>query len=624
MRTSVLAALSALLLLPACWSQWDNGEQEDTGLNQPPPMGDDDDTPPEDTDEDGIPDDVEGEEDPDGDGIPNDEDTDSDGDGIPDSVEGNGDSDGDGIPDYLDLDSDGDGIPDSVEGSGDTDGDGIPDYLDDDSDGDGIPDSQEGWDDIDGDGIPNFQDTDSDGDGIPDGEDDDYDGDGIPNDVEGDVDSDGDGIPDWLDPDSDNDGIPDAEETETDPTNPDTDGDGWTDLQEQLCGSDPNDPLDFCQGQSIPIPAYATSSVTVTYDTQVQLGDVMFILDETGSMQGTLDDMADRFIEVVDDISLVIPDLTFGVASYDDYNFGDMGSGDDKPFKRRQQQTDDINAVQNALGALAAGGGDDWPESTLEALYQAATGFGYDQNCNGSFDASTDVRPFNTLPVDAFGGGTPGEYNASVSGTGNLGGNGFRQGAVPILVYATDADVRNAFPPYNQGPHGTGIPDCALDAATPFLTDALDAIDARTIGVPAGTTDAQAAMEVIAEATDSWFDTNGNGVPDPGEHMVYPSASYDVVDQVVNGITEFTSNVTYDLTMEATDPDGAIVDVDPPVYVNVPALNTVTFTLTLEPTPDELASMFSDTVYVVPTTLYGDGSVILAQWDLVFVVSVTP
>ena len=88
-------------------------------------------------------------------------DLDDDNDGIPDDVEGNGllDTDGDGIPDSLDLDSDNDGLPDVAEGGngefdldgdgrmdGGVDADGIP--LDasgnvTDSDGDGIPDSQE-------------------------------------------------------------------------------------------------------------------------------------------------------------------------------------------------------------------------------------------------------------------------------------------------------------------------------------------------------------------------------------------------------------------------------------------------------------------------------------------------
>lgn len=63
---------------------------------------------------------------------------DSDADGIPDEVEGFDDTDEDGVVNYLDLDSDGDMIPDSSEGTGDSDGDGIPNYLDDNSDGDGI------------------------------------------------------------------------------------------------------------------------------------------------------------------------------------------------------------------------------------------------------------------------------------------------------------------------------------------------------------------------------------------------------------------------------------------------------------------------------------------------------
>ena len=79
---------------------------------------------------------------------------DSDKDGIPDEVEGCGppplDTDNDGIPDYMDLDSDNDGVPDAIEGAGDADGDGTPNYLDNDSDNDGVNDGDE---DINGDGL---------------------------------------------------------------------------------------------------------------------------------------------------------------------------------------------------------------------------------------------------------------------------------------------------------------------------------------------------------------------------------------------------------------------------------------------------------------------------------------
>ncbi len=549
---------------------------------------------------------------------------DADGDGIPDGVEGNGDADGDGVPNHEDLDSDGDGIPDSVEGQGDTDGDGIPDFLDTDSDNDGVPDSEEGIGDVDGDGIPNYLDTDSDGDGIPDGQDDDMDGDGIPDDVEGNGDADGDGVSDSSDQDSDNDGISDEDEVAngTDPTNPDTDGDGWSDLAEDACGTDPLDPQDFCDGFQGQIPAQMVTDVVVTYDTQIQQGDVMFLLDETGSMQGTLDDVATNFATVAAQINSLIPDLTFGVASFDDYNFGEMGEPGDLPYKKQMQQTTNLGAAQGALAALQAGGGEDWSESTVEALYQAATGFGYDQDCDGVYDADTDVLPGSTSPVSAFGTGATSTYNPAIPGTGTLGGNGFREGAVPILVYTTDATVRNALPPYGEGPKGNTPPaGCAQDAAAPMLEAALADIDAKAIGVAANTTDPIPAMEMIATWTDSWLDLNGDGTMQTSELMVYSSADSTIVTQVVDAIEEFTTNVTYDLTLVTEDPSETIVSVVPASYTNVPALNTVTFTLSLAPDEASGVSMFSDTVYVVPTTLYGDGSVVLAQWDLIFTVT---
>ncbi|MGE0787815.1 MAG: hypothetical protein AB7S26_19225 [Sandaracinaceae bacterium] len=203
---------------------------------------------------------------------------DSDGDGISDLDEGREtrrDSDDDRVPDYLDLDSDDNGIPDEIEGTRDWDLDGTPDYADLDDDGDLVSDakeiagSPETPPDSDLDGAPNFRDVDSDNDRIMDGdefgadsdrdglfdhEDLDSDGDGILDvDEAGDddvfsppVDTDGDAIPDFRDDDSDNDGLSDAEELAlgTDPRLADTDGDGVADLIEFAAGSDPTDPDD--------------------------------------------------------------------------------------------------------------------------------------------------------------------------------------------------------------------------------------------------------------------------------------------------------------------------------------------------------------------------------------------
>lgn len=234
------------------------------------------------------------------------------------------------------------------------------------------------------------------------------------------------------------------------------------------------------------------------------------------------------------------------------------------------------------------------------------------------------MLPFISRLSDPFGGGAGSSYDPSVAGTGDRDGNGFREGAVPILAYATDVTVRNAFPPYDQGPNGSSMMAGCMDAAAAMLGPPIDAIDAWVIGVPVGTTDAVPAMEQIAQSTGSYLDLNGNGIPDPAEWMVYPSTSYAVVDQVVTAIEDLTLYATCDVTLEATDPDGAVVLVDPTAYDDIPALNTVTFTLTLEPDGAERVSMWSDTVLVVSTELLGDGTIPLATLDLVLAVTAPP
>lgn len=242
-----------------------------------------------DSDDDGIPDAVEGIGDTDGDGIPDYMDPDSDNDGIPDSEEENRipplsgiDSDGDGIDDVLDVDQtggtddNGNGVDDAFEPS-DLDGDGVPDYLDSDSDADGIADVIEGNVDTDNDGVPDYRDDDSDNDGIPDALEDDLspaltgrdsDADGIDDALDVDEtggldgdndgiddarepsDSDGDGVADFQDRDSDNDGIPDAIEANDVPGGPgvDSDGDGVADYRDP--DSDNDGISDLAEGQT--------------------------------------------------------------------------------------------------------------------------------------------------------------------------------------------------------------------------------------------------------------------------------------------------------------------------------------------------------------------------------------
>ncbi len=236
-----------------------------------------------DSDDDGVPDTIEGTADWDGDGIPNYRDHDSDNDGLSDDMESlitRGDLDGDGIDNTFDVDlaeendgsgedNDKDGVDDAWEalGSADSDGDGVANMYDLDSDNDGIPDYFElGHDaanfdgDFDSDGFPDFVDLDADDDGIGDAieasiltgvdtnndsfidvyfngdieyrkwsgigvtTDDDSDRDGVHDAIEGSTDTDKDGVLDFLDQDSDNDGIPDFVEAQSPVADSDFDG----------------------------------------------------------------------------------------------------------------------------------------------------------------------------------------------------------------------------------------------------------------------------------------------------------------------------------------------------------------------------------------------------------------
>jgi len=315
----------------------------DGGNTGPPPAPD------RDSDEDTIPDLVEGwllAIDSDGDGEPNYEDRDSDGDSLPDAIEAGDDdletppvdSDADGTPDFLDDDSDGNGFPDRIEGDGDADADGIPDFADLDDDDDRIPDADEIGDgafprDTDGDGIPDFRDIDSDADsisdrdeytldtdedGIPDALDNDSDADGISDAAEaGDasvetppVDTDLDTIPDYRDLDSDNDGLSDALEHEAGSSSivDDTDGDGVSDLIEVGAGTDPADLNDNPQarGDFVFVMPYRDAPVperdTLHFRTNISRADVYFLFDTTGSMSGEITAMRSRVEEVIDNI----------------------------------------------------------------------------------------------------------------------------------------------------------------------------------------------------------------------------------------------------------------------------------------------------------------------------------
>jgi hypothetical protein len=460
-----------------------------------------------DSDGDSMPDALEGQtkflgctapQDTDGDGTPDFQDKDSDNNGLADRNEvypdgsaydaskaapNPADSDGDGIPDYADPDNDNDALPDTVElvngVAVDTDGDGIPDLDDLDSDGDGIADTYEGLADPDGDGVPAFRDLDSDGDGIPDK------CEAGPNHMLADAppDHDNDGKYDFLDVDSDNDGIPDGVEDanhncvldlgETDPYDADTDDDGASDLVEILLGSDPRN------GTQTPgslgkyyfvLPYLDTPSPVqnlVPLKTNVNQGDVAFIVDTTATMGGEIQNLKSGLSGIIQALYGSIPDLAVGIAGHDDFPTGNYGAQSvDLPFYVAGPKgfvskvlLDNLGAVQ----ALNVHDGGDFPESQIAAYHRALT----------------DQFLIWDTGLESPTGVTVGTY----------GSMHFRSGALPIIVGITDASFHNGrramSPATIHDPYSfNGTPPFPSPTMDDLVTQ-MNAVGARYLGLSA-------------------------------------------------------------------------------------------------------------------------------------------
>ena len=531
---------------------------------------------PGDTDGDGISDVDEGQAagtDTDGDGTPDWQDDDSDGDGIPDYREAGDadpgtrpvDSDSDGTPDFRDTDSDNNGRPDGVDGAGDLDGDGIGDFADLDDDGDYINDVFEIGDDpaapvdTDGDGMPDFRDTDSDNDTILDGPEGttDYDDDGVGNwrdtDSDGDCrpdqvesggvnpprDTDLDGRPDFIDRDSDDDGIPDATEdancngvrdgSETDAGNGDTDGDGVSDLVEGAAGTNPNNPSDNPQANGdfvfvVPYQAPPTPMEDdLDFTSRLQQVDLYVILDRSGSMTTEFSAVRNNLGTVIRNLTCppagtgnpatCIPDLWAGAGTV-----GYSGSGADT-FRNHV----DISINPNVSGLPGTEPGGCCNEPLNFSVHSAITG-------NGTATATgcglSGVNPRTTCA------GSP----AANAGYQTFGYPCFRQGALPVVLLATD-----------EPPLGAGDTNKCPDWNS-IVRPAMTARSAKLVGVvgdsPSGTT--QADLQQMARDTGAVDSTNN-------QPLVFNGSGSTAATAIENGIRTLANNIPLDMGARTED-----------------------------------------------------------------------
>jgi len=473
------------------------------------------------------------------DGTPDFRDLDSDDNGISDMVEGTSDVDGDTRPAFRDFDNDEDGLDDRTEIGGDpamprdTDGDGTPDYNSIDSDGDTISDLVEGLVDTDGDGTEDIFDLDTDGDGFSDSEEaGDADVSTPP------IDTDLDGTPDFRDPDSDADGLSDAAERTagTDPRSTDSDGDSVSDLIEVGAGTDPLNPADNprARGDFVFVVPYMAppdpTRDTLQFNTTLQDADVYFMMDNTGSMGGTISALQSGLTgTVIPDIRARIPNAWFGVGGFDDYPISPYGQPGvrtdsvgivhDMAFFQYTTMTSSTSTAQTAVNRYGTNFGRDGPESGVAALYALASR----NNLSGyaRFPGNTSTVP--TCPA------------------GHTGTACFRPSAVPIVVVMTDVDQHNS--PTCGGCNYSGVPGAPTWAQ---MLSALSTINARVVGI--NTSGGSLFLNRLVQDT-----TIARGAPGAAGDYVLNAPGGSGLSGAVTTAVERAAQVPLDVSAQASD-----------------------------------------------------------------------
>lgn len=328
--------------------------------------------------------------------------------------------------------------------------------------------------------------------------------------------------------------------------------------------------------------------------------DVFLLFDDTGSFVSNSPIVRGAFPDIITTLQTASPgtDFGFGVGRFEEYaNFAaEYATG--RPFILNQpivaaSTAGSMAAIQAALNRTTPGYGGDGPETDIEALFQLVTGRGFDGNNNGSvLDsgpaglAATQLTPGSSGDVPSFASFVADVTNGVLPAAGNVGGGGFRHGALPIILLATDIGV--AYQPKGEtvitGAGGVSLPIAQLTQTsrptTPFnsgaglqeTVTALNALGALVIGLgtnPGATLDPRQQLEALSTLTGTVnrsATTIDNGTPDPiapGDPLYFQIAT-GFAASVASGITQAIQNavthVAVDVEVRASDPRVRIVN----------------------------------------------------------------
>ena len=319
--------------------------------------------------------------------------------------------------------------------------------------------------------------------------------------------------------------------------------------------------------------------------------DLALALDATNSFEPVAPLLAAEFPGIVQRIQTALPgfDVGFGVSRFEDY-----GSG--TPFVLNQPIiatstpnfdaaiTGALSAARNALG----NGGviPDFPESVVEALFQIATGDGFDGNGNGSridqgvaglvstqiaaVTMGNDVPPFSTFMTDPTGP----VLAPTEMGTIND-GIGFRnrdivnnQESIRLILVGTDAGLKHL--PDNVDPY-VGVDGVTVPASN-VLNGAVGNAPVGTAGVPF--TSGASIQSTINELVQRNIRVIGIGGASGAQAQADPTDPLGAIRQPLESLSILTGGVNESgLVIAGTIPNDPIQP-DEPLYFTVDPTDT--------------------------------------------------
>ena len=193
--------------------------------------------------------------------------------------------------------------------------------------------------------------------------------------------------------------------------------------------------------QEVELPYHGSpASVLLVVSAQPGAMDLHLNVDTTSSMRDAIDELQSALrLNVINRLRARVADVAFGVSGYADFPFSPFGnpgmvgeSEPDRPFVLHSPITTNVDRVIAAVNKLdqPLGFGGDPSEASAEALYQVATGAGY---------VVGTQRLIERGPTRAAVGG------------GTLGGVGFREYALRVVLHVADSPAHTPKEYADQG-----------------------------------------------------------------------------------------------------------------------------------------------------------------------------